>query len=148
MSTDFSDEVFFFCYSYTMLAQPDTICPSQDFLKPGTVKYIFACINAGELDKLPPTPIVRKDDQGNLIAIDGHNLIAVKLQRGEAVDVHLALSADDGLPTGSEATIARNTDLKEKFETVIEDSKRIQESGIRSFSDLVARYEDLFRHVS
>ena len=127
-----------------MLVSPDKILPSQDFLKPDTVKYILACIKSGELEKLPPSPIVRKDEAGNLVAIDGHNLIAVKLKLNEDIEVHLADSADDGLPEDSDANIQRNEDLKHKFGSVVSESKRIQDAGIYSFNDLVARYEDLF----
>ncbi len=127
-----------------MLIQPEKILPSQDFLKPETINYIFTCIKKGELEKLPPSPIVRKDGSGNFIAIDGHNLIAVKLSLGENVDVHLASSPDDGLPTDSEANVKRNEDLKEKFETVIRDSSHLRESGVTTFNDLIGRYEDLF----
>lgn len=130
-----------------MRVSPDEILPSQDFLKPDTVKYIFACIKSGELEKLPPSPIVRKDESGNLIAIDGHNLIAVKLSLGQDIDVHLASSADDGLPADSEANIQRNKDLKEKFESVITVNQQLRETGILTFNDLLDRYKDLFQQV-
>ncbi len=74
-----------------MKVSPKTILPSQNFLKPKTVAFIFDCLRDGNFDDLPPTPIVRKDDNGNLIAIDGHNLIAVRLYRHEDIEVHLAL---------------------------------------------------------
>ncbi len=61
-----------------MLVEAKTIIPSQDFLKPATVRFIFDCIKSGDLDKLPPEPIVRKDENGNLVAIDGHNILAVR----------------------------------------------------------------------
>jgi hypothetical protein len=127
-----------------MLVSANQILPSQDFLKPDTIKYILACIKSGELEKLPPAPIVRKDESGNLIAIDGHNLIAVKLKLGEDVEVHLAASSKDGLPADSEANIARNKDLEAKFDSVITDNKKLEESGISTFNDLTAHYEDLF----
>lgn len=130
-----------------MLVSPNQILPSQDFLKPDTLKYILACMESGELEKLPPAPIVRKDESGNLIAIDGHNLIAVKQSLGKEVEVHLATSAEDGLPAVSESNIARNRDLKDKFESVIIDNKRLQESGITTFDDLIAQYADLFQPV-
>ena len=130
-----------------MLVQPDKILPSQNFLKPDTIYYIFMCIKKGEAEKLPPAPIVRKDKSGNLIAIDGHNLIAVRFSLGEDIEVHLATSADAGLPADSESNIERNKDLKEKFETVITDNKQLQESGARTFGDLVASYADLFQQA-
>ena len=127
-----------------MRISPDQIAPSQDFLKAKTVGFIIECIRNGELDKLPPDPIVRKDDEGNLVAIDGHNLIAVKLHRNEDVNVHIALSADDGLPANSEANLQRNQDLKDKYDTVLVERDRLREEGISSFSDLMDRYPGLF----
>jgi len=54
------------------------IKPSQDFIKEETIGYILECIIKNELNKLPPTPIVRLNPDGSgYIAIDGHNLIAV-----------------------------------------------------------------------
>lgn len=128
-----------------MRVSPEQILPSQDFLKPKTIAYILNCIDKGELDKLPPDPIVRKNENGDLVAIDGHNLIAVKLHLGEDIKVHLATSAEDGLPADSEENIQRNKDLKDKFDTVLEDNKRIQKQVINNFSDLLARYPDLLK---
>ena len=124
---------------------PNDIAPSQDFLKPKTVEYIFDCIQKGKLDNLPPSPIVRKDDRGNLIAIDGHNLLAVKVFLKETVDVHLAISSLDGLPETSEANVSRNIDLKEKFDTVLDNRDRLKKVGINTFEDLITKYPDLFQ---
>jgi len=126
-----------------MKVKPEDILPSQNFLKPETIKHILECIKNGELDKLPPSPIVREDNDGKMIAIDGHNLIAVKLLRNEDVDVHLAKSADDGLPETSDANIKRNQDLKERFVAVLEDRARLKAEGTNSFRDLVAPYNDI-----
>jgi len=128
-----------------MKVSPNQILPSQDFLKPRTVAFIFECIQKGALDQLPPDPIARKDENGKLIAIDGHNIIAVRLHRGEDVEVHVAASADDGLPATSEANIQRNADLKEKFDAVLAERARVRGEGIDTFSDLVGRYENLFQ---
>ncbi len=128
-----------------MKVSPETILPSQDFLKPKTVAFIFECIREGKYDELPPSPIVRNDDKGNLIAIDGHNLIAVKLYRHEQVEVHLANSSTDGLQPVSDANIQRNKDLYEKFDTVIEDYTKLQAEGISNFENLITRYSDLFQ---
>ena len=128
-----------------MRVNPNNIAPSQDFLKPKTVEFIFNCIEKGALDNLPPAPIVRKDERDNLIAIDGHNLIAVKSFLKESVDVHLATSSTDGLPETSEANISRNSDLKEKFDTVLEDRERLKEAGTNTFKDLITKYPDLFQ---
>jgi hypothetical protein len=126
-----------------MKVNPQNILPSQDFLKPETLKYILECIRNGNLDKLPPNPIVREDIYGKMVAIDGHNLIAVKLLRNEDVDVHVAKSAYDGLPETSNANIQRNQSLKGRFVSVLEDRTRLQAEGINSFYDLAARYEDI-----
>ena len=126
-----------------MKVSPENILPSQNFLKPETLKYILECMKNGKLDKLPPNPIVREDDDGKMVAIDGHNLIAVKLLRNEDVDVHVAKTADDGLPETSDANIQRNQDLKKRFITVLKDRTRLQAEGINSFNDLIARYNDI-----
>jgi hypothetical protein len=128
-----------------MRVSAEQLLPSQDFLKPRTVAFIFECIQKGELDQLPPNPIVREDKNGKLIAIDGHNLIAVKLHRGEEIDVHIATSADDGLPPISEANRQRDKDLKEKFDFVLTERTRLHDEGIDTFHDLISRYEDLFQ---
>ena len=127
-----------------MRISPEQILPSQNFLKPRTVAYILDCINSGKFEDLPPDPIVRKDDQNNIIAIDGHNLIAVRLHRGEDIEVHIAASPDDGLAADTEANVQRNKDLKEKFDSVIDNNKQLREEGINTFSDLVNRYSELF----
>ena len=127
-----------------MQISPETILPSQDFLKEKTVQYIFDCLANGQLDKLPPTPLVRKDENGDLIAIDGHNLIAVRLFRGELVEVVVADSPDEGLPETTDANIERNQELAEKFETVLEDRRRVVAGGILTFADLIYRYPTLF----
>jgi len=127
-----------------MIVNPNLIQPSQDFLKPGTIKFILRCIDRGELEKLPPTPIVREWSDNKLIAIDGHNLIAVKLHLGQEIEVHVAKSADNGLLPNSDANIERNKDLKTKFESVIEDRLRLEGEGINSFNDLLERYQYLF----
>ena len=127
-----------------MRVSPELLLPSQNFLKPRTVAFILACIASGRFDELPPDPIVREDTNGNLIAIDGHNLIAVRLKRGEDIEVHLATSADDGLEPTSDANIQRNKDLKEKYDLVISEYEKLQSEGIRTFTDLVNRYPELF----
>jgi len=108
------------------------------------VRYIFDCLNRGRVDDLPPTPLVRKDETGKLVAIDGHNLIAVRLFRHEPVEVIIAGSSRDGLPHTTEANIERNRELAEKFDTVLEDRARVEQEGIKSFLDLIQKYPDLF----
>ncbi len=131
-------------YESSMRVSPELIAPSQDFLKPSTIAFIFDCIERDELDRLPPDPIVRQDTDGALIAIDGHNLIAVKLYRQEEIEVHLASSATDGLPVHTQADTQRNNDLREKFEIVLDERNRVSGEGIASFRDLIKRYPELF----
>jgi hypothetical protein len=127
-----------------MKVSPSLILPSQDYLKPDSIKFIYQCINSGRLNELLPPPIVRRDKDGNLIAIDGHNLIAVKLHRGEDIEVHLAKLDDDGLPETNEANIKRNIDLKKRFNSVIEDRARTKAKGIEAFADLIELNRSLF----
>jgi hypothetical protein len=123
---------------------PEIIAPSQDFLKPNTVRYIIGCIADGRFDELPPTPLVRKDEKGSFVAIDGHNLIAVRLFRNEPVEVIVANSPIDGLPGTTTANIERNKELKEKFDTVLDERRRVAAEGILTFSDLIHKYPELF----
>ena len=127
-----------------MKISPATILPSQDFLKEGTVRFILGCLRTGNLDELPPTPLVRRNEDGQLVAIDGHNLIAVRQFRNEDIDVIVAGSADDGLPPTSEANITRNQELAAKFDTVLSEQQRVAAEGVGSFDDLIAKYPGLF----
>jgi len=131
-----------------VLISPKKIAPSQDFLKERTVKFIFSCIREGNTEELPPTPLVRKDDEGNLVAIDGHNLIAARQFRGEDIEVIVAESSTDGLPPTTEANIARNEELAAKYDSVLGERQKVAAEGIVTFADLVARYKPLFDEVS
>ena len=127
-----------------MQVRPEQILPSQDFLKEKTIRFILECFRTGRIDELPPTPLVRHDEEGNLVAIDGHNLIAVRLHRNEPIDIIVVTSPEDGLPETSEANAARNRDLAEKYDTVLAEQRRVAAEGIASFGDLIAKYPDLF----
>ncbi len=127
-----------------MNLDPNLIEPSQDFLNDATIGFIFECINTRELDKLPPNPIVRQDSAGHYVAIDGHNLLAVKTFLGETQSVHIAGSATDGLPEISDMDIKRNTELSEKFETCIAERDRVRQRGITSFKDLIELNTTMF----
>lgn len=127
-----------------MRIQANEILPSQDFLKEKTIRFIFECLNTGNVEQLPPAPIVRKDQEGRLVAIDGHNLITVRYYRHESVDVIVATSSMDGLPETNEANIARNQELREKYDLVLRERCRVAEEGIASFGNLVEKYPDLF----
>ena len=127
-----------------MLIHPSKILPSQDFLKENTVRYIFKCIETGNTKDLPPTPIIRKDQYGRLVAIDGHNLIAVKLFLNEDIDVIIADSPEPILQSNTEANEARNTELRNKFYSVLDEQKKVEDNGIQSFEDLIRKYPELF----
>lgn len=127
-----------------MLISPTKIAPSQDFLKEKTVRFIFDCLDAGNTADLPPTPLVRKDNAGNFVAIDGHNLIAARQFRGEDVEVIVAKSATDGLPPTTPANITRNKELAAKYDTVLDERQKVAAKGILTFADLIARYQSLF----
>lgn len=131
-----------------MLVSPEQIAPSQDFLKEKTVRFIFGCLRDGNIDELPPTPLVRKDEEGNLVAIDGHNLIAVRLSRGENIEVIVAESSADGLPPTTEANITRNQELADKFDSVLDERRKVAAEGLVTFADLIACYQSLFDELS
>ncbi len=131
-----------------MLVSPQQIAPSQNFLKEKTVRFIFACLRDGNTDDLPPTPLVRRDEEGNLVAIDGHNLIAMMLFRGENIEVIVAKSSTDGLPPTTEANITRNQELADKFDTVLDERRKVAAEGIVTFADLIARNQPLFDELS
>ena len=127
-----------------MLVDPNAISPSQNFLKPGTIKHILDCFENNNPDKLPPRPIVRVDTDGDLVAVDGHNLIAVMAYLGRHIEVYVAKSADDGLLGTADSIKQRNQDLKEKFETVLEARDKVQAKGIQNFQDLIAKNHSAF----
>jgi hypothetical protein len=131
-----------------MLISPAKIAPSQDFLKERTVRFIFSCLRDGNTENLPPTPLVRKDDEGNLVAIDGHNLIAARQFRGEDIEVIVAESSTDGLPPTTEANITRNEELAAKYDSVLDERRKVAAEGVVTFADLIARYQPLFDEVS
>lgn len=131
-------------YNTNMQVSPEQILPSQDFLKERTVRFIFECLNTGNVEDLPPTPLVRQDPEGRLVAIDGHNLIAVRYNRNEPIKVIVATSSTDGLPATSEANITRNQELADKYDTVLDEQRRVAAEGITSFGALIEKYPDLF----
>ena len=129
--------------------QPRQIKPSQDFLKPATVSFILACLKSGEIEKLPPPPIVRADPSGGYVAIDGHNLIAVATFLKQSVPVYIAVSHNDGLDPAdqlnSSGALDRNRDLAEKYDIVVRQSQTLSRHGIASFAELVEANRELFR---
>lgn len=122
----------------TILLSVDSgsVIPSQDFLKEDTLRHIFECYKTGNLEKLPPPPIVR-NVENSFVAIDGHNLLAVNYLLGKSTEVYVAKNPDDGLPGESESAIKRNNDLKEKFDLALEVADSLKLKGINSIVDLV-----------
>jgi 8-oxo-dGTP diphosphatase len=127
-----------------MKISANQILPSQNFLKATTLEYISLCLETNDLLNLPPTPIVREDNAGSFIAVDGHNLLAVKAFLGEEIEVHLAKSPTDGLPNDSAANISRNEELQKKFDKVIKDRIEAERDGIASFQELIEKYKHSF----
>ena len=127
-----------------MLLSAGDILPSQDFLKERTVLFIFECIRTGKLDELPPTPFVRKNEAGKWVAIDGHNLIAVRYYLNEKIEVISAKSATDALPEATSAHKERNKELAAKYDGVLDEQRRVAALGVTSFADLIAQYPQLF----
>ncbi|HLC58785.1 MAG TPA: hypothetical protein VJI68_02900 [Candidatus Nanoarchaeia archaeon] len=124
------------------------IIPSQDFLKEDTVGHILRCYFNNMESKLPPSPFVRRYGK-DYIAIDGHNLLAINQLMGKETMVYVANSSDDGLvdaTNNNPGLIQRNLDLANKFDTVLFDVKRLDKEGIRSFTDLLAKY-DFLRNI-
>jgi hypothetical protein len=133
-----------FLYTTIMKVSPEQILPSQNFLKPGTVQFILRCLNTGKTEELPPPPLVVEDENGRMIAVDGHNMIAVSRYRGELVKVSIAKSATDGLPPTSAANDTRNQELADKYDTVLDEQRRVAAEGITSFDSLLSQYPELF----
>ena len=121
------------------------ITPSQNYIKEDTIKFILTCIFRNKLDKLPPTPIVRKHPQNNnhYIAIDGHNLIIINDLRNIEIEVYVAEFKDDKLEGKTSGIIKRNKDLKEKFDKVTIDIQKLKQENIQSFEDLRNKYKFL-----
>lgn len=126
-----------------MIVKPQTIRPSQNFLKPKTLAFILECIENGNYEELPPSPIVRRGNTNELVAIDGHNLIAVRLYLGQEIDVHVAENSGDGLAETTDANVQRNQDLRDKFDSVLSSVLELETQGITSFVDLNERYKDI-----
>lgn len=118
----------------------ESIKPSQDFLKKGTVNFILDCYKKGEISSLPPTPIVRKHPNipNIYIAIEGHNLLAANESLGVDSEVYLVDSAEDYLPNpaNSESITKRNQDLADKYESSVIEADKIN----GSFKELIRNF--------
>jgi hypothetical protein len=66
-----------------------------------------------------PHLLYAKTMRVNLVAIDGHNLIAVRQFRGEEIEVIVAESPTDDLPSTTEANVTRNEELAAKYESAL-----------------------------
>lgn len=119
------------------------IRPSQDFLKSGTLEYILNTYKQGKLEALPPTPIVRiGDNEEDLIAIDGHNLIAVWDYLDKPIKVYVVESAQDRLTAinDGDAVDKRNKEIEEKYNRALNEANILRSKGITSFNQLRQGY--------
>ena len=99
---------------------PHRVLPSQNDLNKDTLLFIFRCYRDQKIKDLPPPPIVREDPVTKiLIAIDGHNLLAINTSLGKDTQVYVASSPTDVLEGKSDAIKLRNRDLYEKFDQVL-----------------------------
>jgi len=114
-----------------------SVRPSQNFLKRNTVAFIISCYKNNLIDELPPTPIVRQDPgDGSLVAIDGHNLLAVNYLLQKPTTVYLAENEMDFLEGENSSITKRNEDLKLKFNKVLEIASSLKQNGIVTIKDL------------
>lgn len=123
----------------------DKVIPSQDFVKENTVRFILESLTQGRRDELPPAPIVRTHPAGKgHVAIDGHNLLVVNSLLGVPTEVYVAEGPDDILHA-SEAmdqrkVASRNQDLREKFDSAVEEAGRLRAEGLLTIADLRWKY--------
>ncbi len=112
-----------------VILKPSSVRPSQDFLKKETMDFIFDCYKKGQLELLPPPPLVRRDPghEGSYIAIDGHNLLAAHEFFGTECEVYIVDSVDDFLPNSENdpGILQRNKDLAEKFDSCIHEASKV-----------------------
>jgi cytidyltransferase-like protein len=134
-----------YCY-----IDPRQVLPSQDFLKDGTVRMIADALACGQLNRVPPPPIVRTVTFSERpVAIDGHNLLAVRLLLGENCLVYLAEHPHDHLPLSADdsAINDRNRDLTDKFAASEVEARRLITEGMAGMPSLLSRYPDLADYV-
>ncbi len=129
----------------SVLVSTKEIKPSQDFLKEKTVKFILRCLKNNQPNLLPPQPIVRRGDNGELIAVDGHNLVAVYDWLGEDVSIFVVDDKNDNLQNYGSGVELRRKDFQEKFQKVTLWREQLKKQGINSFSDLWKKYNFLFQ---
>ncbi len=108
----------------SILLKTPEIVPSQNFVKPDTIRMILdRWINCNK-QGLPPKPLVRVGKQGKCIAIDGHTLLVISDLFDRECEVFVvesageALTIEDSPGASMEAVIERNRELAGKFEKV------------------------------
>ena len=136
--------------SQLLRVKPSQIKPSQDWLTDGTIRYILDCYSQHHEENLPPPPLVRRDPESeDLIAIDGHNLLAVAEFLGKEIDVCLVESREDRLPlsiaSNKDMIDKRNRELQDKYDTVLEAAQKTAEKGINNFRDLWPKSTELLK---
>jgi len=62
--------------------------------------------------------------------------------------VIVAESATDGLPPTTEANITRNEELAAKYDSALDERRKVAAEDIVTFADLIARYQPLVDEVS
>lgn len=128
---------------------PKQILPSQDFLKCGTFRMIIDALENGQIDRLPPPPIIRSVPFSTKpAAIDGHNLLAVKCLLGENCLVYFANDKLDTLSilSSNKGVDERNKELKNKFDASEMEAHRLYEEGIVGLQSLLNKYPDLIKY--
>ena len=134
------------CMGNIIEVDTSIVRPSQDFLKPDTLRHIFTCYFGGDRSQLPPAPIVRVHPAGGYIAIDGHNLLAIDDLLGYTCRVYVANNPTDELTPADvkrstpEALAHRNVDLKEKFDSSLERANQLSSMDLGSFGLLRSKY--------
>ena len=123
--------------------------PSQDWLREDTVRYILACYAEHRESELPPPPLVRHNPETReLVAIDGHNLLAVADFLGKEIEVYAVDSSEDRMVENNvyrkDMVEKRNAELAEKFDSSLRGHEDAKAAGINSFVDLRNKYAYLW----
>jgi hypothetical protein len=113
-------------------------------LKPNTIHHILRLLAEGKSEALPPAPILRRLNKVQLVAVDGHNLLAVMAFLGRTCEVHIATSPTNGIADDSNASESRNKDLAVKFDSAIDDSIHVSAQGLPTIDSLVNANLELF----
>jgi hypothetical protein len=114
---------------------PKIAKPSQDFLRKDTLEFIKNNYDNSNFEKLPPIPILRKQND-DYIVIDGHNLLAFYFIKGFNCNVYVADNKEDVILGDSEMINKRNRDLYEKYDLALEQAKFLSNARINNIEDL------------